>query len=377
MKNIFDEYKDKLPVSIIEEVKAYLPKGASENYVKKALKAVYEEFLKTQEEAGDAVGIVAAESVGEPSTQMTLNTFHFAGVSEMQVTLGLPRVIEIFDARKTIKTPSMEIFVLPEYQSADKVRVLTHKVKESNLEDYITSVSIDINSSEIEVNLNMSLLKAIEMSVDSVAKLVAKSFKKMKVSANKSSITIKLGKEQALNDLYKIKEKVKKVYVYGIKGVTQVLPVKRGDEYVIITAGSNLKEVFQLPFVDQTRTFTNDILEIEAVLGIEAARQAIINETLKVLNAQGLNIDVRHIMLVADAMTMNSKVQGINRTGIVREKASVLARASFETPFKHFINAAMIGEVDNLNSVVENVMVNQPIPLGTGLPHLVTKGSDE
>ena len=134
-----------------------------------------------------------------------------------------------------------------------------------------------------------------------------------------------------------------------------------------------MKDILELPEVDASRTFSNDINEIYHVLGIEAARQAIINEVYKVIESQGLNINIRHIMLVADTMCATGIIKGITRYGVVSEKASVLARASFETPIKHLINAALEGEVDNLTSVVENVMINQPVPLGTGLPGLVTK----
>ena len=153
-----------------------------------------------------------------------------------------------------------------------------------------------------------------------------------------------------------------------------MLPVKRGDEYVIITAGSNLYDVLSLEFVDSTKTTTNSVLEIADVLGIEAARQAVINEVFKVIESQGLNVDIRHIMLVADTMCVSGSVRGITRYGIVSEKSSVLARASFETPIKHIINASLVGEVDHLDSVVENVMLNQTIPIGTGMPILVMKG---
>jgi len=159
----------------------------------------------------------------------------------------------------------------------------------------------------------------------------------------------------------------------GVKGIAQVLPVKRGDEYILLTAGSNLRGILKMKEVDAARTTTNDIHEIRTVLGIEAARQAIIDEVYKVLDAQGLDIDIRHVMLVADTMCVSGKVRGITRYGVVREKTSVLARASFETPIKHLINAALVGETDSLHSVVENVMINQPVPLGTGLPGLVTK----
>jgi len=151
------------------------------------------------------------------------------------------------------------------------------------------------------------------------------------------------------------------------------LPVKRKDEFVIITAGSNLSEILKLEFVDVARTTTNNIHEIAKVLGVEAARAAIIEEVFKVIESQGLNVDIRHIMLVADTMCTNGVIKGITRYGIVSEKASVLARASFETPIKHIINASLTGEKDNLTSVVENVMLNQAVPVGTGLPGLRVK----
>jgi DNA-directed RNA polymerase subunit A" len=152
-----------------------------------------------------------------------------------------------------------------------------------------------------------------------------------------------------------------------------VLPVKRDEEFLIVTAGSNYKNILKVPGVDTSRTVTNNLYEIESTLGIEAARQAVINEIAKVLDNQGIELDLRHVMLAADTMTMSGKVLGISRYGIVKEKPSVLARASFETPLKHIFNAATSGEIDYLNSVIENVMINQPVPLGTGMPKLIVR----
>lgn len=372
-EEVFAEYEELLPESIRDEVARLLPAKASKAHTKNVLEAVYEEYLDTREEPGDAVGIVAAESIGEPSTQMILRTFHFAGVSEMQVTMGLPRIIEIFDARKTIKTPTMTLFLQEPYSKGEKIKSVAQRVLETTVDDYVTSIALDIKGPEIVLNVDVDALADIDWDVAALAKLVDKKFRKFKVSHKKDSISVKPGKDKTLDDLYKTREKVKKVFVNGVKGITQVLPVKRGDEFVIMTAGTNLKDVLKLPFIDTSRTYSNDLYEVESVLGIEAVRRLILDETTKVLNEQGLNIDIRHIMLVADTMTMSGELQGINRTGIVREKASVLARASFETPFKHIINASLVGETDYLNSVVENVMINQPIPLGTGLPKLMTK----
>ncbi len=371
--DIFMTYEGKLPTSIIEEVKQLLPASASQKRIENVLSAVYEEYLDTLEEAGDAVGIVAAESIGEPSTQMVLRTFHFAGVSEMQVTSGLPRIIEVFDARKTIQTPTMEIYLREPYNAGKDLKSIAQRILETTVDDYVSSISLDISVPQIVLAVDKQALAHIDWTVDMLAKHINKKFKKFKVAASDKEITIKPGKEKNIDDLVKTRERIKKTFVNGIKNVSQVLPVKRGDEFIIMTAGTNLKDVFELEYVDTTRTISNDLYEVESLLGIEAARQLIIDETVKVLRTQGLNIDVRHIMLVADTMTMTGELQGINRTGIVREKASVLARASFETPFKHLVNASLVGETDELNSVVENVMVNQPIPLGTGLPRLVVR----
>ncbi len=181
------------------------------------------------------------------------------------------------------------------------------------------------------------------------------------------------GKSEELKVLYNLKEKLRVVKVRGLKGIKQVLPVKRDEEYIVLTSGINLQDVLDMPEVDGSRTFCNDVHEVFEVLGVEAARQLIMNEVFKVIEEQGLNIDIRHIMLVADIMCVSGSMKGITRYGVVSEKASVLARASFETPIKHIINAALEGEIDNLTSVVENVMINQPVPLGTGLPGLITK----
>jgi len=220
----------------------------------------------------------------------------------------------------------------------------------------------------------MDKVRDLGLTDKKLVKLLEKPLKDTTVKAEADSIIIKPKKKnENLNEIYKIKETAKKCYIKGIKGVTQVLPVKKDDEYIIVTAGTNLKKVLALDWVDASRTHSNDIHEINAVLGIEAARQSIINEVYKVIENQGLNVDIRHIILVADAMTNSGDIKGITRYGIVSDKASVLAKASFETPIKHVVLAALQGEMDPLKSVVENVMINQPIPIGTGLPGLVTK----
>jgi len=375
---IFKEYEDSIPQKIIDDVKGALPDKISDSKVKKIMEAVYEEYLNSVAEPGEAVGLVAAESIGEPSTQMTLNTFHFAGVSEMNVTTGLPRIIEVLDGRAEISTKMMHIHLKSPYSEGKDIKKIAETIKETTLKEYITEISIDISDSQMMLKLDEDKLSRVGMKATSIIKVLEKAFAKgysFKPSKEDDNVLMikSTSKDDDLNNIYKLKEKLQDIYVNGIKGITQVLPVKKGDEYIIVTAGSNLKDVFKLEFVNSDKTTTNDIFEIERILGVEAARQSIIIEVAKVIDEQGLNVDIRHIMLVSDIMTTSGTVLGVNRYGIVKEKPSVLARASFETPIKHIINASQSGETDYLRSVIENVMINQVVPIGTGLAKLAVK----
>ncbi|MFC2135839.1 DNA-directed RNA polymerase subunit A'' [Bacteroidota bacterium] len=373
--DLFKEYKEKIPESVLEEVKKNLPEKCSDARLKKILAAVHKEYFLSLAEPGESVGLVGAESIGEPGTQMTLNTFHFAGVSELNVTTGLPRIIEILDGRKTIGTEMMEVYLKKPYSEGKDIKLIAERIKQTRMEEFVDEITINIANLQMVISMNMKKVKNADMKLDVVVKALGKAFKgfKFKLQKDESILVTTGSKDEGLNEIYKLKEKIKDLQVSGIKGITQVLPVKRGNEYIIVTAGTNVKEMLKKEYVDGTRIVCNDIYEMQELLGIEAARQIIINEVQKVLDAQGISIDQRHILLVADAMTMSGKVMGINRYGIVKEKPSVLARASFETPIRHIINAALTGEIDTLNSVIENVMMNQLVPVGTGLPGLITK----
>jgi len=372
---IFKEYANRLPGKLIDEVRELLPESITDAKLRKILDAVLAEYEEATVDPGECVGLVCAESIGEPGTQMTLNTFHFAGVSEMNVTTGLPRLIEILDARKTIKSPMMEIYLKAPFNKGEGIKKVAEKIKETLFEEYIKELTIDVVESTMHVTLAEQKMALVDMQPDILIKTLAKSLKGYTVrkTGNVALEIRSTSKEEPLKEVYRLREKIKAIYINGIKGVSQVLPVQRGDEFLIITAGTNLKAMLKMDEVDTVRSVSNDLYEVENILGIEAAREQIIREVLKVLEAQGIDIDIRHILLVADAMTMGGHVRGISRYGIVKEKPSVLARASFETPLRHIFNAAVTGESDPLNSIIENVMLNQPVPVGTGLPGLVTK----
>ncbi len=184
--------------------------------------------------------------------------------------------------------------------------------------------------------------------------------------------------EPSFKKLYQLYETLKVYQIKGLEGIKRAIVKfdQKAKEWVIYTQGSNLAGVMELKDVDFTRTRTNDIIEISQVLGIEAARMAIIEESISTLQNAGLNTDIRHLMLVADMMTFDGNVEAIGRHGISGKKASVLARAAFEITSKHLLNAGLIGEVDRLNGVAENIIVGQPITLGTGAVKLTYKRGD-
>jgi len=191
-----------------------------------------------------------------------------------------------------------------------------------------------------------------------------------KVKEKTDSISVDAG-DLDFKGIYKLKEKIKDTIISGVKGIKQILIVKRGKDYVIMTLGTSVKKMMDLKEVDGNRIMSNDLHEVAKVLGIESARQLIINEIKDVLKTQGLDIDIRHLRLISDAMTNTGEVKGVTRMGIIAQKASILARATFETPVRQFINATVKGSKDKLSSVIENIILNQPVPIGTGLPGLL------
>lgn len=376
MEKIFAEYKDKLPKAVLFELQEKIPAKTSETKLRKILEAAITEYQNTLVEPGESVGLITAESIGEPGTQMTLSMFHLAGVAEMNVTTGLPRIIEILDGKKNISTPMMEIYLEKPYSEGKGIRELALRIKEITLGETVQEFILSVGEGKIEVVLDQKKMEMLHTDAEKISKMLGKTAKGVQLKTKENTIIINTKKE-SINEVYKVKEKLKETHISGIEGITHVLPVKRGEEFIIITAGSNLKEVLLLDEVDETRTISNDIFEVQDVLGIEAAREVIIKEVFKVIEDQGLNVDIRHIMLVASTMCFSGSIKGITRYGVVSEKGSVLARASFETPIKHIIDAAMVGEEDQLTSVIENVMLNQPVPVGTGMTDLVMKDNKD
>jgi DNA-directed RNA polymerase subunit A" len=302
---------------------------------------------------------------------MTMRTFHYAGVAEMNVTLGLPRLIEIVDARRVPSTPIMEIHLEETVRDdLEKVRNIASNIERTNLID-IADVDTDINNMEVVVKLDKKKMERKSITPEDVLRKINKS-KGVKGMAEmrEADIVIKCD-EPSYKKLQRISEDTKACPIKGVEGIQRAVIRRVGGHFVIYTEGSNLEKVLEIDHVDKKETTTNSILEIYEALGIEAARNSIINEASKTLEEQGLTVDMRHIMLVSDLMTNDGDVKAIGRHGISGRKSSVLARAAFEITSTHLLRAGITGEVDTLEGVVENIIVGQPVTVGTGAVNLV------
>ena len=360
------------PESYIEDLsKAYVKNDLTDDELTKLIRKLKQAYDRAHVEAGEAVGTVAAQSVGEPGTQMTMRTFHYAGVTELNVTLGLPRLIEIVDARKDIATPTMDIYFDEERRNDEEfVRTLANQIGKSTVNDILKDFNLNYGTMEVEAELDAKKIEEKRLDRDEINAVIEKTFKKAVINGN--NLTIPSSKSDKSESKFEIRElrlladKIRDLQISGIKGIGKVIIRKDDKEWIIHTEGSNLKEILDMDGIDHVRTTTNNIHEIGEVLGIEAARQSIINEAQNTLSEQGLSVDVRHIMLVADIMTSEGIVKSIGRHGISGEKSSVLARAAFEETGKHLLHASIRGEVDDLTGIIENIIIGQPIPLGTG-----------
>lgn len=375
-----------LPISIVEKIEKYASmKKLSADKKRKLLDVVTKKYNEGLVVPGDAVGLIAAQSIGEPGTQLTLRTKHYAGSLEVSVGQGIQRVIEIVDARSQARYPSMKIYLDREVIKKDKdvdnfcKNLVDVKIGDvgtfiENYTERVVSYKFDSEKASVYGLNQEEVMDAIYEKIDNEKKEDTKSKAKAKATVydskrftnNKQQINLHFGNKTPLYDIRKAILKWNKIQLYGIKGIEKAVVIERNGEKMIQTKGSNLKEVLKLEGVDTYKTITNDIFEIYKAFGVEAARDSIVKELKFTFDTNGIAINTRHLYILADMMTSSGIIQGVVRTGITGKKKSPFARASFEETVKHIINASFNGEVEGLVGITENIIVGQPISAGTG-----------
>jgi DNA-directed RNA polymerase III subunit RPC1 len=349
-------------------------------------------------EPGSAVGAVGAQSIGEPGTQMTLKTFHFAGVASMNITLGVPRIKEIINAAKNISTPIITA-ALARDDDVVAARLVKGRVEKTTLGEVCKYVHVVLHPQAcyLEVRLDPDVIRALQLDV--TAKTVRHALlaaSKLKLKPNRvlvaggdalhvlppddvvggargaasaaSAASGPAAHRRALFHLQALRTAVPSVIVQGIPSVSRaVINDLGGGTFNLVVEGTNLQAVMAVEGVDGARTTTNHVMEAERTLGIEAARSCIIKEINDTMKAHGMSIDARHSMLLADVMTYKGEVLGITRFGMAKMKDSVLMLASFEKTTDHLFDAALRGRVDTIDGVSECIIMGIPMPVGTGM----------
>ncbi len=383
LKAKLEAAKSMLPPKLYEELYEKISKGTDLTMEQKieAVERTVRRYVESMVQPGEPVGVTAAQSIGEPGTQMTLRTFHYAGLMEFDVTLGLPRLIEIVDAKHEPSTPLMRIYLEDKYANdLEKAKEIARSIEYTTIGNVINSVDYTLGDRTLVVRLDPEMMEdrgvTVDMVVEALERLKLGDVEKGEENTVLLHVSESVLPDESLTDLraYEdIKNKIIKGYVKGIKGIRRAVIQERTDdktgkrEYVIVAEGSNLSEVMKIDGVDITRIDTNNIYEIAETLGIEAARNAIIREIMDVLQNSGLDVDIRHVMLVADLMTWTGKVRQIGRLGVVGEKPSVLARAAFEVTVNQLYEAAVKGEEERFAGVTESIIAGLPPRVGTGI----------
>jgi DNA-directed RNA polymerase subunit A" len=359
----------------IGKILTFKGKKANAEQIGRVAEHLWNQYRVHRIDPTEAAGILGAQSIGEPGTQMTMRTFHYAGVAEINVTLGLPRLIEVVDARRIPSTPMMQVYLEEGVRNnPDDVQRIAAEIETTNLYD-IADVDTDLGAFQVVVTLDEKKMKRKGLTMEEVAEKLTKLKNADVATTPDGKIVLRPaeGEERPYKTIQNIAAESKKMQIKGIADIKRVVIRRETEGYIIYTEGSNLAKVMKIDGVDTTRTTTNNFREIYEVLGIEAARTAIMNEAYRTLSEQGLMVDIRHLMLVSDVMTSDGNIRAIGRHGISGEKSSVLARAAFEITVNHLLEAGMVGEIDPLEGVAENIIVGQPVSLGTGAVTLQMK----
>ncbi|KAI9145322.1 hypothetical protein BKA69DRAFT_1121705 [Paraphysoderma sedebokerense] len=387
-------------------------------------------FAQALVHPGEMVGTIAAQSIGEPATQMTLNTFHYAGVSSKNVTLGVPRLKEIINVARNIKTPSLTVYLTPEYSgTVERAKIIQSHLEYTTLkkitsateiyydpdpvntiieedQDFVSAfyeIEADVDVSRlspwllrIELNRRMMLDKGLTMTF--VAKRISEDFDKdLDVVASddnseKLILRCRIVQEEGMDKdddgdrieedtfLRRIEQNMlNSIGLRGIQRINRVFMVTKkktsiketgefgtAEEWVLETDGINLAEVMCQEGVDPKRVYSNNCVEIMEVLGIEATRAALLKELRGVIEFDGSYVNYRHLALLVDVMTSKGHMMAITRHGINRAETGALMRCSFEETVEILVEAAAVGEVDDCKGVAENIILGQVAPLGTG-----------
>ncbi|XP_059619730.1 DNA-directed RNA polymerase III subunit RPC1 [Phlebotomus argentipes] len=362
----------------------------TKSHIEDFLEIVEKRYSRAVTEPGTAVGALAAQSIGEPGTQMTLKTFHFAGVASMNITQGVPRIVEIINASKTISTPIITA-ELENNESMEFARKVKGRIEKTTLGEISSYIEEVYKSSDcfLLIKLDIDRIRVLGLEIDAETIRFALRNSKLRLKPNNievvgSSLVIvrpDTNKNSSLNaELQRLSTVIPNIVVGGLSNISRAViainDAVQPPTYQLCVEGSGLRDVMAMYGVRGNQTKSNNIWEVFSTLGIEAARTTIMTEIDSVMSGHGMSVDSRHIMLLASQMTSRGEVLGITRHGLAKMRESVFNLASFEKTADHLFDASYYGQVDSIDGVSERIILGMPAGIGTGVFKLLHKNDN-
>ncbi|CAD6583201.1 MAG: hypothetical protein CYPHOPRED_002256 [Cyphobasidiales sp. Tagirdzhanova-0007] len=354
--------------------------------LKKFLDLCWSKYVRAKIEPGTAVGAVGAQSIGEPGTQMTLKTFHFAGVAAMNITLGVPRIKEIINASKNINTP----FITAELVAANSeqaARIVQGRIEKTYLRDIAAILAPTYHADNVFLSIQIDMMAIrklqLEVSLDSIAQAILQAPKlklqpvdvRLLRNSNKIRVYAESGTEEEHARLMQLARQLPHIVVKGVSNCSRAIITEevKGHKKLVVE-GNGLREVMTTDGVVGEKTISNHILDVYHVLGIEAARKSICDQIDHTMSSHGLSVDARHTMLLGDVMCFKGEILGITRFGVAKLKDSTLMLASFEKTTDHLFEAAFHSKRDSVSGISEAIIMGMPsATTGSAAPALVTQ----
>ncbi|KAJ2398210.1 DNA-directed RNA polymerase III subunit C1 (rpo31), partial [Coemansia sp. RSA 2603] len=338
-----------------------------------------EKYQRSRVDPGTAVGAVGAQSIGEPTTQMTLKAFHFAGIASMNFTMGVPRIKEIINAAKNISTPIVSCKLVNE-KSVSSARIVKGRIERTFLGDIAYSIEEVYTAAScfIAVQIDMDVISKLqlELSLDDIRDAIATA-PKLKIGNNVHTerpcrLNVFVGPKDQTDlhyELQKLKRALPNIIVHGFPTAQRsvIMSKEDGSGYTLSIEGNSLIEAMTTDGVDGRSTYSNHMVDNLKYLGIEATRRIIIRELGDIFKNYSISIDIRHLMLLGDLMCYKGEILGITRYGIAKMNDSVMMLASFEKTADHLFDAAVFGKRDMVHGVSERIIMGQQMPVGTGV----------
>ena len=366
-------------------------------------------FFKSLIAPGFSPGIVCAQSIGERQTQATLNTFHFTGSSEKINTTTVVRINELLNATSNQKNRNCLMIFKEKDDTLSNLReLINHTVVGLHLVDLITRYeirethlrggedwyslfeevfdqTIPDTSHHLVYHINLGLLLEYQITLEMIAQKLEEEYDDIFVvfspdsvsqlhifAKNPDSINLDnslpfITEDNRLTVYYRevVHKYLENVQICGITGVKGMF-VERNPlnlkHWAIETDGSNLKEIFGHPDIDFPNTLSNDIHEIYETLGIEATREFMIEEFMKIIG----DINLCHVKMLVDKMTFTGTIQAITRFSSKKEDIGPLTSASFEEVMDRLAKAGIFSLSEDMKGVSSSIMSGKLSQAGTG-----------